>query len=617
MLLVGAGTAAAHPALISSQPGAGYALTSSPPDITLHFNERLTVPDHALIVEDASAKPQTLHVSLGADGMSLRGVPASALAVGVYAVKYRVIGRDGDVISGSFRFGVATPVGTSTTVRGVHGNPERVQPGTSLFRWLLFLGLAGALGGLYLAWRFNAATGGLSVVRPLIRSGSALGIAGVTGLLAAVGPLDQLDERATSSGITQLLLAEALLLLLSVAAARRPARGLLSAGALLGVVALEGIRAHPSEITGAAGAVLTAVHLLAGALWLGGLVHVLRIAVAGQAGRLPVRVALLTYARGALVLLAVVVITGTISALLVLPSRADWTATTYGHVLLLKLGLVVLAIVAAALARLRVRRKPGTRLGLGRVLAVEAALLGAVVFAAAALTSVNPPALVPVSALLAAPVGPTVRLADRVGQISVEAVISRGRLELHSDAPDDGRPTVIRLQGRISSPHGPEQRLELTPCGSACWTTSVDWVDGTNTLTLDVDAQRWQAGRVALEVQWPPVPAPGLLARVQEAMGARSSIDTVETVTSGFGVVLPSRSRRTGREYLSSQPWSEGGATDATVVTTVRQRTLLFALPALGYHFAMQLDALDRVVSERIVTPNHLLTRGYRFPAVG
>ena len=43
-------------------------------------------------------------------------------------------------------------------------------------------------------------------------------------------------------------------------------------------------------------------------------------------------------------------------------------------------------------------------------------------------------------------------------------------------------------------------------------------------------------------------------------------------------------------------------------------RTLLFALPALGYHFALRLDEADRIASERIVTANQLLTREYRYP---
>ncbi len=133
-------------------------------------------------------------------------------------------------------------------------------------------------------------------------------------------------------------------------------------------------------------------------------------------------------------------------------------------------------------------------------------------------------------------------------------------------------------------------------------------------LALDVSAKRYDAGPVRIGVPWPAVPAPGLLERVQKAMGARTRIDTVETVTSGFGTVLPHRSRRTGQEFLAGQPWAEGGAADATVVEQDGGRTLLFALPALGYHFAMCLDDRDRIISERILTPNHLLTREYRYP---
>lgn len=58
-----------------------------------------------------------------------------------------------------------------------------------------------------------------------------------------------------------------------------------------------------------------------------------------------------------------------------------------------------------------------------------------------------------------------------------------------------------------------------------------------------------------------------------------------------------------------------GGATDAVIVAAAGSRTLLSALPALGYHFAMQLDAADRVMSERIVTLDHVLIRRYSYPS--
>ena len=641
LLLTGAVPASAHPALVSSQPGAGYALTEAPADITLNFNERVSLPDRPLILRDTRGRTQPLRVSLDPSATTMRGVPNSELPVGAYEVSYHVIGRDGDLILGTFRFGVATPVGDSISHGTAQGDPDRVQPGTTALRGLLFLGLALALGGLYLAWRVDVATGSLPGVQPFVRAGSLMGLASAAGLLAALGPLSQVNDRAATGGVTRLLLAEAVLFLIAAATARlRPGGGLLAGTCLLGVVVLEGIRAHPSEVRGAIGATLTGVHLLAGALWLGGLVHTLRLGVAWRAKRLAGRIAVTTYARSAAVLVGVVVTTGTVSALLLLPSRADWTATTYGRVLLLKVALVVLVLAAAMLARHRLSRGapaspsadagpvggsspspgPGPRQGrapLGRAAAVEAGILATVVLVAAAVTTVTPARLVPISTLLAAPIGPTLRTAERVGQVTVSAVVSQGRLELHADAPDDGKPLRIELGGRILTATGIDGRLELTSCGPSCWTGPVDWAAGSNSLTLDVDAHRWQAGRVTLPVQWPVVPAPGLLARVQKAMGARTRIDTFETVTSGFNVDVPTRSRRTGLEYLETQPWADGGAVDATLILSGRKRTLLFALPALGYHFAMQLDALDRVVSERIVTPNHLLTRQYSFPAAG
>jgi len=640
LLLAGAQPAVAHPALVSSQPGAGYALTSAPSDITLTFNQPVTLPDRALVVSDAARRPVALRVALDTAGTTLRGVPNRVLPVGAYRVSYRVIGQDGDLISGGFSFGVATPVGTSASGRMAQGDPDRVQPGTTALRGLLFLGLAVALGGLYLAWRVDAATGGYPGVEPLLRTGSLAGLAGAVGLLGALGPLSSLPDRATTAGVTRLLVAEAVLFVVSAAVARLPAGRVLAGGCLLGVVAAEGLRAHPSELGGVGGATLTAVHLLAGALWLGGLVHALRLAVPWRATPRAVRVSVATYARNAVVLVAVVTVTGIVSGLMLLPSRADWTTTTYGRVLLVKLALFTLVLTLAMVARLRLGAHPVAALApgdgaagrsepapspalrpvrdlLGRSARLEAGLLAVLVVVAAALTSVTPARLVPVSTLLAAPIGPTLRTAERVGQVSVSAVVSRGRLELHADAPDDGKPLVMTLRGRLLTSTGTDRRLELTSCGVSCWTSGVDWTDGTNTLSLEVDAERWQAGRVTVAVQWPVVPAPGLLLRVQQAMGARSRIDTLETVTSGFGTVPSTTSRRTGQEFLESQPWAEGGATDATLVTAGQQRTLLFALPALGYHFALRLDAQNRVVSERIVTPNHLLIRQYSYPPAG
>ena len=623
-LLGVAGPAAAHPALISSSPGAGYAVTQAPRQITLAFNEPVTLPDRPLLVRTTSGTSIPLRVSTAQAGAALVGTPVQALPVGGYEVTYRVVGLDGDLITGTFAFGVATPVGAAGAAArdgAVTGGSEAVSPLTTLLRALLFLGVALALGGGWLAWRVDEATGGLPGVQPWLRAGAAVALFAAVGLLVDLGGPKNLIATATGSGVGRLLGLQAGLLAVA-ALAGRGARGVPAAVLLLLVVVLEGLRAHPGEVAGLLGGALTITHFLAGALWLGGLVHLLRLARGWRARPKAVHVAARTYARNALVLFVLVSVTGTISAVALLPELDDWTSTTYGRLLLLKIGAFLLVVALALVGRGRLRRSDSSYFAggsvqtprpLGRPAAVETAVLASVVLAAAAVTTVTPARLVPVSSLLAAPIGPTVRVAERVRQVSVSAVASQGRVELRADVPDDGRLAAVQLDGVIAA-NGVTRPLELESCGRSCWTARAAWQPGTNTLELDVIAERFDAGPVSIAVPWPAVPAPGLLKQVQQAMGTRTAIDTFETVTSGFGTVLPHRSRRTGQEFLAGQPWTEGGAADATIFERDGQRTLLYALPALGYHFAMQLDDQNRIISERIVTPNHLLTRQYNYP---
>ena len=629
-LLGTAGPASAHPALVSSAPGAGYAVTEAPREIALAFNEPVTLPDRPLVVVADGGAPVRLRVATAQGGAGLVGTPETPLPVGAYEVTYRVVGTDGDLISGTYAFGVATPVGAAGASdpagrRAGAGGVESIPAGTALLRALLFLGVAVALGGGWLAWRVDHATGGLPGPRPLLRAGSVAALVAALGLLAGIGGTGNLCDTATSPGVGRLLGLQAALLAGAVLAARRPGRGALAVLGLVLVVGLEGARAHPGEADGPLGAVLTVSHFLAGALWLGGLVHVLRLGASWRDRPRAVSVASQTYARNAFVLFVVVSATGTVSAMRLLPGLDDWTGTTYGRLLLVKITVFLLVVVLAVAARRRLRAAapipsavpvavPAPGRPFVRVAALETAALATVVLAAAAVTTVTPARLVPVSALLAAPVGPTVRVAERARQVSVSVVASQGRVEIRADAPDDGTSARVQLDGRVASPSGAARALDLDSCGPSCWTGPVDWTPGTNVLALEVTADRYDAGSVSIGVPWPAVPAPGLLRRVQQAMGARTAIDTVETVTSGFGTVLPHRSRRTGQEFLTGQPWAEGGAADATMVEQDGTRTLLFALPALGYHFALRLDRADRIVSERIVTPNQLLTRAYRYP---
>lgn len=605
-----AAPAAAHPALVSSDPVAGYALEDAPAQVLLRFSEPVQPAARPLRLVRDDGTAVRLLVTQEDGGAVLRGAVDEELDTGRYAARYDVVASDGDVVRGEVAFTVGLPAATGAAA--ARAAAPGVAPDLALPRALLFAGLAVALGGLVAAWDARRVTGGRSTVRPLVRSGALGGAAGAAGslLVVADGDAARVRELLAGGGPARLLLGEALLLLLVAASPQRSALGRLPA--LLTVAVFEGLRAHPGKVGGTTGTALTVVHLLAASVWLGGLLHVLRIGVRHR-GEQVARLAVTSYARTALVLALVVVLTGTASGLLLLPTLSDVVDTAYGRALLVKLSLVTLALLAAGLARVLLRRRAGPPLG--RAARFEAAVLAAVLLASGALTSATPARLVPAgAATLAAPTGPVLRIAERAQQVTVAAALSEGRLDLRADVPDDGRPVSYDLTVTVTAPDGTVSRPTVRSCGGACWTAEVAWATGRNDVAIDLTADPWQAGRVVLPAVWPPTPAPELLDRVRAAMAAAPVVETFETVTSGFGVDVPSTSTGSGQEYLREQSWAAGGATDVALVREGERRTLLLALPALGYHYRLDLDERDRVVAERIVTPNHVLTRQHRYP---
>ena len=627
-LFVAPTAALAHPALIETVPGAGYAVTAPPDAVIVTFNEPVTPTGDALTLRLTDGPSVPLDVTLSPDRMSLRGAPGTALEAGSYEAEYAVVALDGDLIEGSFPFGVATPVDPESSAGGLsQEDPDRVELGTAAPRALLFLGLSLALGGVVGSVLVTRSTGRASPVRPLVAAGSLTGLAGVAVLLAQVVGVDgsRLMQGLTTSPAAQLLAAEAVLLAVAAATSRRPARGVLAVAALVAVVPLEGVRAHPGEAAGAVGVALTVVHLAAAAVWVGALVHLVRVGLAWRGQSLAAWVAAAAYARLAIGLFLIVAATGTLSALTLLPTATDWTGTTYGQVLLAKLALFAGGVAAAAVARSRHRRAvdDGAHMrdrhkrpwAVGSAAKTEAALLAVLVVVTAGVTSATPPALVSQTALLPAPVGAVVRVAARAEQVSVAVVASAGRVEARAYAPGPEGSNEYGLELALQRPDGTREDLDLAGCGAGCWAADADWSGGLNTLVGDVEATGWTGGEIGLTVPWPPRPAADLLRGVQSAMGAQPAIRATETVTSGFGDAPTTTSVRTGQKYLDDEPWADGGVTDPVVYETpAGERVLVFAMPVLGYHFQFALDGQNRVASARVVTRKHLLRRDYGYP---
>jgi putative copper export protein len=136
------------------------------------------------------------------------------------------------------------------------------------------------------------------------------------------------------------------------------------------------------------------LHLTAATLWIGGLVQLAAV-VWPTAPELR-RSAFIRFSRLATVLVAILVVAGTYLSILRLPNVHDlWTAN-YGRVLLVKLGLVSVALAWGALHKLvalpAVERGDGWILKrLPRSLAAESAVAMAVLLAAAVLVDSKPP----------------------------------------------------------------------------------------------------------------------------------------------------------------------------------------------------------------------------------
>src|SRR5579875_2298782 len=258
---------------------------------------------------------------------------------------------------------------------GLAAGPALAAPAawvTALLRWLLLCGLATALGGTAgrgLARQFKG-TRPAALPGPWALRGSLAGAAAAAGLLIVLVELAAFG---------------------AAAAAFRLRQAGLGVTALLGVVAAEGLRAHPEHIIPVAGALITYCHLTAAALWAGMLLYTLRAAVAWRDFPVAMRDLVRLYANAAAWLLAWIVLTGVISAAVLVPVSALVT-TGYGLVLIVKAALVAVASALAVAGRMWLRHRPERGAGPALATRVECALLAAVLAVTALLTVIPPPA---------------------------------------------------------------------------------------------------------------------------------------------------------------------------------------------------------------------------------
>jgi copper transport protein len=615
-LLAGAGTAAAHPTLLFTDPAADSAVAEPPALQTLVFNEPVAIgPDAITVLGSDGLVVPTDRPTSGREGRAvLTRLPE--IASGEYRVRWRVTGTDGDLVEGEFGFVVGSaPAGASSARAGAG-----INWATAVLRWLLLAGLAVGLGGA-VADRFTASARAenprLLPVAPWVVLGSgvaAVGAAGLAALLTATDGWAALGRDRPG----QIVLVELAAALLALGVAVR-GRYRSSGALLLVVVAAEGVRSHPAVAAPGWGAVVTGVHLVAAAVWVGALVHAARAAWAWRARPPAVRWVVLGYARLALWLLLAVVATGTVSAVLLVPLPA-LTTTDYGRILLVKLGLVGVAIALAIVGR-RALAGPDDRLGrLRRAARAEAGVLVGVLALSATLVSA-PPASVAQVAPPPAPVGDVVPVGDLAGQVGVSATASAGQLVVRLSTPRRGdyygpeEQAEYQLSGSLAyGPGGQPAALDFRDCGNGCFAAPADWRDGDNVLGLQVAATGWAGGAVAARVAWPPQPAGDLLPAVVAAMRAAGEFDAFEAVTSDTRIPLPEPTllQLDGEFFLAGEPYASGEAPIAVITSRGSgPRRLALGFPAERRHAVLMLDERDRIVEETLVDPKHLVRRHF------
>ncbi|MET8136486.1 copper resistance protein CopC [Streptomyces sp. NPDC005251] len=367
VLFGGLGGASAHAALTSTDPQDGSVLKSAPRQVTLTFSESIGLLDDSFRV----LTPENRRVHTGepshADGRSdtARVTLPRGLGTGTFTVAWRVVSADSHPVSGAFTFSIGKPSATPAPLPPTGGNPTSAAL-YDIARYAAYSGLALLIG----AATFVLACGFPGSVRRLLVTGwwTLLGSTFVllllrgsyergTGVGGAFDPAILSDTLTSRPGIVlvarlALLAAAAFMPLRAPVRDREPGRGVLVLGGLfsLALAVTWAAAEHASAgIQVPVAMVSSVLHLLAMAVWLGGLTALL---TALHRPAEPIPPAVVTrFSRLALTSVAVLAITGVYQSWRGLGSWDALTSTSYGRLLVVKLAGVTLLLASAAFSR--------------------------------------------------------------------------------------------------------------------------------------------------------------------------------------------------------------------------------------------------------------------------
>jgi len=401
--------ASAHATLTKTEPEYGTRVERAPKVVRLHFDQSIDALPNAIHVYDAKGRLVSGRTLLSKDERTI-AAPVSRLARGGYTVRWRAVSADGHVVSGVYTFGVRVRPPPANEAFGAGG------PTTSehLVRWLYFVTLALLVGGLGFRLLIVRGPLGEAAQRRFYRL-LGVGVVGAleVGIIAFLlraedalqlpfvdffyGDLSPLAKTRFGYAFTAMTLGYALVAALVFLAWLSDREWLLWPAFLIAIGFASGLSlsGHSAADAGSSWLSQTAdwLHLSAAALWVGGLVQLAFVIWPLEPSLR--RQAFLRFSKLATGLIVVLLSAGTYLSILRLPHLADLWNERYGQVLLVKLGLVSLALAWGAahhfLVRPRLERGAPLFAGLPRSLAGESAVGMAILLAAAVLVDSKPP----------------------------------------------------------------------------------------------------------------------------------------------------------------------------------------------------------------------------------
>ncbi|MCX5124074.1 copper resistance CopC/CopD family protein [Streptomyces sp. NBC_00347] len=401
-----AAPASAHAALTASDPSDGAVVATAPAQITLSFSEGVAMNGDSIRVLD----PQGKRVDTGElrdlcsgsiirYGTTLRpGQPD-----GTYTVAWQAISADSHPVSGAFTFSIGAPSETAVSLPSRTAGDGPVAVAYGIARYVAYAGFAvlvGAAAFILLCWRRGAAQRPMQKL--VVRAWVALTVATLVMLLLRnpytgsgnfadafdlAGLKAVLETKSGASLVSRLLLLGAAALFITVLfgsyarrhtsdgsdgsggsdtsgasnaseASEEDAKGesdLVFGLGIGGTVVAAGIAAtwalseHASTgIQPALAMPVDILHLLAVAVWLGGLTALL-VALHKVPGI--ERTAIRRFSTVAFTSVVVLACTGTYQAWRQVGSWSALTGTDYGRLLLLKIGLVAVIVAIAYTSR--------------------------------------------------------------------------------------------------------------------------------------------------------------------------------------------------------------------------------------------------------------------------